>query len=209
MQHIPKTPEEYQAEMMRLYRNAHPLTEHLDEPDVPEQTNPTEETEKTEERELPISATLPEVVELESVPPTNPDTDYGFLKVITRTGNEAMPMPGVTVTVTSVEGAETRLHYTTTTNESGETDRIPLPAPTQENDETADRRPRYRNYDVSIYHPDYLRMESRGLPIFAGITSLQKFAMIPLPQFPQTAAQAIVYENTEPRFPEATGSTTK
>ena len=148
-----------------------------------------------ETEEVPPPQTLP----LESIPPLTSKTSYGFLKVITRTASEAMPMPNVTVTVSAIVDGESRLFYTTTTNESGETERIPLPAPVQKSEQQPNEIPLFQSYDVSIHYPGYFRMESRSVPIFAGITSLQKFAMIPLPQFSDATTQTIIYENTEPK----------
>lgn len=282
MQQKPKTAAEYQAEMMQLYRRAHPAPEPTAEsssaptesavtvapttptnpfppaPDLPPASDnaaapepsatlpenlppeiaetPIETTselpstsdtaplpdlfpenlppeitgepdETTSESSLTSDTASPSelptpVVELEPVPTTHPNTAYGFLKVITRTGSEAMPLPNVTVTVTAMEGANSRLYFSGVTNESGETDHIPLPAPELIPDASPTNRQLYQNYDVVVYHPDYFRMESRGLPIFPGITSLQKFAMIPLPQRPGDNPPTVVYENTEPRFPD-------
>lgn len=266
MQQTPKTAAEYQAEMMQLYRRAHPetevpptpaaeppapeirtvsetsmppvapevppepvpepipepqpmpeipepqsepLPEPMAEQQLPEEPQPLPESEeplitgtgevldfpqlKTEE--VPPPQTLP----LEPIPPLTPKTSYGFLKVITRTASEAMPMPNVTVTVSAIVDGESRLFYTTTTNESGETERIPLPAPVQKLEQQPNEIPLFQSYDVSIHYPGYFRMESRSVPIFAGITSLQKFAMIPLPQFSDATTQTIIYENTEPK----------
>ncbi len=193
MQQTPKTAAEYQAEMMQLYRRAHPETEvpptpaaeppapeihavpeismppvapevppepapepipepqsvpELPEPQseplpesmaeqqLPEEPQPLPESEEPlitgtgevldfpqlETEEVPPPQTLP----LESIPPLTSKTSYGFLKVITRTASEAMPMPNVTVTVSAIVDGESRLFYTTTTNESGETERIPF-----------------------------------------------------------------------------------
>lgn len=282
MQQKPKTAAEYQAEMMQLYRRAHPAQETIAEstpmpteadiaaapatptsplqpiPNLPptSETLPVPESESstvfpenlppalTETPEEPTpepmpsdiatppepstaptdTATTPEtpsvsptptepfpsikpeeqtpVVELEPVPRIAPNTAYGFLKVITRTGSEALPLPNVTVTVTAMEGANTRLYFSGITNESGETDHIPLPAPELNPNASPTNRQLYQSYDVTVYHPDYFRMESRGLPIFPGITSLQKFAMIPLPQRSGENPPTVVYENTEPRFPD-------
>lgn len=266
MQQTPKTAAEYQAEMMQLYRRAHPetevpptlaaeppapeihavpeismppvapevppepvpepvsepqpmpempepQTEPLPEPmaeqQLPEEPQPLPESEEPlitgtgevldfpqlETEEVPPPQTLP----LEPIPPLTPKTSYGFLKVITRTASEAMPMPNVTVTVSAIVDGESRLFYTTTTNESGETERIPLPAPVQKSEQQPNEIPLFQSYDVSIHYPGYFRMESRSVPIFAGITSLQKFAMIPLPQFSDATTQTIIYENTEPK----------
>lgn len=297
MQQKPKTAAEYQAEMMQLYRRAHPVQETIAEssptptgtnvaaapttptatlqtvPDLPPacdtttvpapespimvpDTMPPERTETPDETTSEASTTVPEaippeqtetetpeepmleppipsmnpatpapeippaspvptetfpsllpeeqtpVMELEPVPTIRPNTAYGFLKVITRTGSEAMPLPNVTVTVTAMDGANSRLYFSGVTNESGETDHIPLPAPELMPDASSTNRQLYQNYDVVVYHPDYFRMESRGLPIFPGITSLQKFAMIPLPQRPGNNPPTVVYENTEPKYPD-------
>jgi hypothetical protein len=43
-------------------------------------------------------------------------------------------------------------------------------------------------------------MESDQIPIFAGITSLQPFAMFPLPYGVGDTQPAIIYRNTEPMF---------
>ena len=166
MQQTPKTAAEYQAEMMQLYRRAHPetevpptpaaeppapeihavpeismppvapevppepvpepvsepqpmpepQTEPLPEPmaeqQLPEEPQPLPESEEPlitgtgevldfpqlETEEVPPPQTLP----LEPIPPLTSKTSYGFLKVITRTASEAMPMPNVTVTVSAI-----------------------------------------------------------------------------------------------------------
>lgn len=266
MQQTPKTAAEYQAEMMQLYRRAHPETEvpptPAAEPPAPEirtvpetsmppvapevppepvpepipepqpmpempepQTEPLpepmaeqqlpEEPQPLPESEEPLitgtgevldfpqleteTVPPPQTLPLESIPPQTSKTSYGFLKVITRTASEAMPMPNVTVTVSTFIAGEPHLFYTTVTNESGETERIPLPAPVQHTESQANVVPLFQNYDVSIDRAGYFRMESRDVPIFSGITSLQKFAMIPLPQFSDAVTQTIVYENKEPK----------
>lgn len=114
-----------------------------------------------ETEEVPPPQTLP----LEPIPPLTSKTSYGFLKVITRTASEAMPMPNVTVTVSAIVDGESRLFYTTTTNESGETERIPLPAPVQKSEQQPNEIPLFQSYDVSIHYPGYFRMESRSVPI--------------------------------------------
>jgi len=50
--------------------------------------------------------------------------------------------------------------------------------------------------------PTIFAWKAVDFPIFPGITSLQKFAMIPLPQRPGENPPTVVYENTEPRFPD-------
>lgn len=176
MQQTPKTAAEYQAEMMQLYRRAHPETEvpiapaaELPAPEIrtvpetsmppvapevppepvpepvpesqpmPEMPEPQaepvpepmaeqpllEEPQPLPESEEPLITGTGEVLDfpqlktekvpppqtlpLEPIPPLTPKTSYGFLKVITRTASEAMPMPNVTVTVSAIVDGESRL----------------------------------------------------------------------------------------------------
>ena len=124
----------------------------------------------------------------------------GWLKIITRTGNEATPLENVAVTVTSHDDTDTILNYTTITDSSGETERIELSAPplTESLGRTGDTP--YSVYDVNIFLSGYYRQESRNVPIFPGVTSIQKFSMIPLPKYSNEFNKTIVYENDEPRF---------
>lgn len=125
---------------------------------------------------------------------------FGWIKIITRTGNDATPLENVAVTVTSHNGADTVLNYTTITDSSGETERIKLPAPPLTESLGRTGATPYSIYDVNVFLPGYYRQESRNVPIFPGVTSLQKFAMIPLPKYSNEFNKTIVYENDEPKF---------
>lgn len=185
-----------------------PLPEFKPEPEPTEQQELPAENAEEIPQELPLPELFPnqeitaepmamdavelsqEVAFLPEESSAEEEVPNGYLKVITRTGNDALPMAGVMVSVTEQVGMDTILRYMGKTNESGETERISLPAAaTPEKDAV----PYFRQYDVSVYREGYFRIESRGLPIFSGITSLQKFSMIPLPQDLPETTQTIVY----------------
>lgn len=88
--------------------------------ELPEQAAPMEQI-RTLPRDLPPG--------MPDVPPAVPSTANGWLKVIVRTGNNAMPLAGVTIMISSHDTGTMRLEQVAITNESGETERIPLPAP--------------------------------------------------------------------------------
>lgn len=129
------------------------------------------------------------------------ERSIGWIQVITRTANNALPLPGVTVLITNGSGRNMRLEYTAITNASGETEKIPLPAPplafSLDSDETAIP---YSTYDVSVYADGYYRQISEKVPVFPGTTSRQIFSMIPLPSDLLEPPQPIIYQNTEPNL---------
>lgn len=96
-------------------------------------------------------------------------------------------------------GKQMHLIHVTITDESGETEKIALPAPEvpQSLDKDATQPP-FSAYDVSIYAADYYRQVSEQVPVFTGITSRQVFSMIPLVSDLQVPPKPIVFQNSEP-----------
>ena len=167
-----------------------PLPVEPEEP--PEQAAPMEQI-RTLPRDLPPG--------MPDVPPAVPSTANGWLKVIVRTGNNAMPLAGVTIMISSHDTGTMRLEQVAITNESGETERIPLPAPELAESFTLGGVPTYSIYTVSAYAPGYFRQESTDVPIFPGITSLQQFNLIPMPLYADGESDtAPPYSNQEPQF---------
>ncbi len=158
----------------------------------PEQAAPMEQI-RTLPRDLPPG--------MPDVPPAVPSTANGWLKVIVRTGNNAMPLAGVTIMISSHDTGTMRLEQVAITNESGETERIPLPAPELAESFTLGGVPTYSIYTVSAYAPGYFRQESTDVPVFPGITSLQQFNLIPMPLYADGESDtAPPYSNQEPQF---------
>lgn len=112
-----------------------------------------------------------------------PDTSgRGSLRIIARTGDNAWPVPGATVTVTDEE-AGTELRATLTTDESGRTEAITLPAPAKSSSLSPGADRPYAIYRVYIEAAGYYPNENRRVPVFDGILSLQPAEMIPLSRF--------------------------
>ena len=107
------------------------------------------------------------------------------------------------MSVLVTNGTEQQLHlrHAAVTNESGETGKIPLPVPAASPSLNCDetRKP-YSTYDVSVYADGYYQQISEAVPVFAGTTSRQIFAMIPLPSYLQESPEPIVYQNNEPNL---------
>lgn len=106
----------------------------------------------------------------------------GYLEVTARTGEEALPVEGALIIVTSTDENGERLEYTAITDRSGSARIFDLPASNPANTESPGHTDRYYLYDVSISKPGYFDMTSRGIPLFGGVTSRQDFKMVPLPE---------------------------
>lgn len=239
-----KTPEEYQAELMRLYQSSHhevpiaaaaqptaspqakqsinqPEEQLVETPPQPVQKPPQEPEEipspeikaepqtisPSEPEPLPKEALppLPEQIApiLETIePPAEDMKSIGWIQVMTRSAKNAMAIPGVSVLITNSQDSTAKsIQYALVTDESGETEPVPLPAPdialSLSSNET--QQP-YSTFDVSVSAPGYFRLISKAVPVFAGTTSRQIFSMIPLPIYPMDEPGVITYENTEPKF---------
>ena len=168
------------------------------EPEPPAQRKVPPENESA----FPFSVHLPDTELQSDFPPaaasvpTPEETSYGWLKVTTRTADDALPLEGVSVLVLREDGKETQLLYSMLTDQSGETPRIQLPAPPI----NGERMQPYSTYTIRAFLPGYSRMESQAVPIFSGITTLQPFAMLPLPVGAGDDQPTIIYQNTEPKF---------
>lgn len=106
---------------------------------------------------------------------------YGYLEVRTFEAKEALPVPGVKVTVYKKNNGKPENIGTYMTNEDGKTQLIKLE--TREKDLSlapSDIKP-YVGYDVKTELPGYYTKYFVDLPIFPGSTSLQKVPMVPSP----------------------------
>lgn len=119
----------------------------------------------------------------------------GYLKVMVTAADNALPIEGATVTVTNITGGNTTLINKQTTNSSGETERIELPAPPKELSLTPGNSNTYAKYNVRVDFPGYYTIENVDVPVFDGQVSMQPTQMIPLPLSEQSGKKITVYED--------------
>ena len=127
-----KTPEEYQAELLRLYHTAQasaPAPAPVPEPEEappqepqPEPTPPEPEPAPPMPEPLPTETVPPPKLEVEETPQEQPA--IGWIQVITRSAGNALALAGVSVLVTNDTEEQVHLEHTAVTNESGETGKI-------------------------------------------------------------------------------------
>ncbi|MBR0483627.1 MAG: hypothetical protein IJJ69_02480 [Oscillospiraceae bacterium] len=182
-----------------------PVTEEFTEPELPEPV-----TEEFTESELPEPAeedfsepVLPEYIQPET--PSLPsewqaqedyekrNTSEGSIYVVASAADNAYPVSGARVTIYTRIGDRVQLNYLLTTDESGVTPTVTLPAPPASLSQEPDNPSPYATCDIKIYASGYFREEARDVPIFAGITSRQEFQMIPLPLAVDEDTETIVF----------------
>lgn len=149
---------------------------------------------------LSMEAPLPRPMPMDLPPETDasagtPMEETGTLRINVRTAEGAAPIADAIVTVTEDRGGDRALIALRSTNDSGAVT-LTLPAPANE--------PNSRNvanakYAVEVFAPGYLREESVDLPIFADITSVQTFTLVPLP-LTSGDTDGQTYYNVEPKF---------
>jgi hypothetical protein len=111
------------------------------------------------------------------------ERNTGGLTVSVFTAGGALPLEGATVTVTDTEGNILR---TATTDRSGRTPRFVLPSVRAEEALTPNPSVRpYSIYGIRITKDGYYTHENSGVPVFAGITSVQPAELIPFSLYGQ------------------------
>ena len=104
----------------------------------------------------------------------------GSLRFRTYTARGALPVSGARVVVFKNIGGKKHVFYSLTTDSSGLTQVMSLPAPPKELSETPDSSVQpYALYDAEITAAGYNNVLIRDLPVFEGVLSLQKVAMVP------------------------------
>lgn len=105
----------------------------------------------------------------------------GYLIVSVSTAQDAIPIEGALVTVSSTdESGASELHYTLTTDRSGMTDRLALPAPPRASSLSPGMPDPYAVYNVRVDHPLYQPRGSTNLSIFEGVIADLPVYLVPL-----------------------------
>ncbi len=107
----------------------------------------------------------------------------GYLIVNVSTARGAIPLSDATVTVYYEEADNTGVYRVLTTNMSGKTEKIALPAPARALSESPGNEHPYATYTVTTEKDGYYTVTGTAVPIFDGITSIQPVEMLPLSEY--------------------------
>ena len=107
----------------------------------------------------------------------NPQT--GALRVQAFIGAQGLPVQGALVTVSAVFKDGERVLYAVKTNSDGIADNLILPAPDREASQIPGSQNPFAEYNVSVSHPEYRTALNTGVPVFAGVKSIQPVVFLP------------------------------
>ncbi|MBQ2732604.1 MAG: hypothetical protein IJF74_00455 [Clostridia bacterium] len=107
----------------------------------------------------------------------NPQT--GALRVQAYIGAQGFPVAGALVTVSAPFLDGERVLYAVKTDADGIADNLILPAPEREASQIPGSQNPFAEYNVSVSHPDYRTAVFSGVPVFAGVKSIQPVVFLP------------------------------
>ena len=125
----------------------------------------------------------------------------GFILVNVRTGDDSEPVANASVKVTAIVGGERMILASGVTDESGAAPRFEVAVPDISFSQSPDSSVRpYSLYDISVTASGFFNSRSVDVPVFAGITSVQTFSMIPVPLYMKANEETVTYFNQEPNL---------
>ncbi len=147
----------------------------------PDYSNPAELSPEQEGTE-PLYPLTPENEQSEFAPQTQaPLTDTGYIYFFVTSANQTFPIPDAVVTVSRREKGQEIFHQTVTTNASGITPKIALPAPDRKLTEAPSNVIPYETYTAKISKDGYYDITNIGLQIYGDQSAYAPVTMIPLP----------------------------
>lgn len=113
----------------------------------------------------------------------NNDTEKGYLKISVTEVGGTIPIKGALVVITEYgddDGESVNVLYSLTTDESGYTPTLALDAPVKSESMMPGAYQPYALYNINVVFDRYYPVESVGVPVFAGVTSIQPINLLPL-----------------------------
>ena len=107
--------------------------------------------------------------------------DTGYLRIFATTEGEVYPIKVARIEISST-GEPNRILEVLTTNESGNSETIPLDAPPLEYSMSPSDNQPYSEYNIKITAPNYEEQIITGVQILSGETGVQNVQMIPSPE---------------------------
>ena len=121
---------------------------------------------------------------------------FGTLIFQVTGGQGAFPVAGATVTISKPLDERLGISVDVTTDESGKTPPLSLPAPSKELSQKPNNGIVYATYQAEISAPNHVTTKIRDLPVFDGITTIQPVNLSP--DFGQNTPEPEEIEDKEP-----------
>ncbi|MFZ2537463.1 MAG: hypothetical protein WAX04_00990 [Oscillospiraceae bacterium] len=185
----------YIDEMIRYQKRSNNPKPLVDEPVIPAIVS-SFQTQQVVAPVAPSTALVQAPQEsYESYKKANPET--GYLKVKTFTARRAFPVKNAVVEVSKNFPSGRYLISQLVTNQDGITDVIELPTPSKQLSEVPGTPNPFTTVDIKIKHKEFVEMNFFDVPVFQGITSIQKADLLPLAAAPDGTSSVDIAQ-TEP-----------
>lgn len=112
-------------------------------------------------------------------------SETGYIRVKLASSNQAMPVKGASIIISKAFDSQNHILHRETSDQSGLTPNLPLPAPSTASSTTpnGDGTARFASYDMLVTRDGYVPVIYRSIPVFSGVVTVQPVQMVP-----QTAA---------------------
>lgn len=127
---------------------------------------------------FPKAPLEPEYADMDEFLRLNPM--QGTVRFRTYTARNALPVPGARIVLFKTIGGSRHIFYDVVTDISGQTATLELPAPSSQLSQSPNAKMQpYALYDADITAKGYIPVSVRSLPVFEGIVSVQRAALVP------------------------------
>lgn len=124
------------------------------------------------------------------------NTGNGTMLFRVYTAQEALPVEGAKCVISKRVGGERRELYSLLTDSSGQTRAENLPAPSKELSQSYSNSIQpFALYDATVSRNDYAVVELKDIPVFDGVQSIQRVAMVPVPPNIRASEEITEVEN--------------
>lgn len=116
----------------------------------------------------------------------------GYIELRAYASNAQIPLPDTAIAITSTDGTAIALRVT---DRSGKI--LPVPIPVPERSESLSPDPEevpYSLVNIYAYKEGYEQVEAENVQVFAGTTTVQDLAMVPLSELPEQWSQSVIFD---------------
>lgn len=118
----------------------------------------------------------------------NEYAETGYIRVRVSSSRQAMPIKNAAIIISKDYNNEKHILYRETSDESGLTPNLSLPAPDNQSSISpgGNGSPRFATYDMLVMREGYVPVIYRSIPVFSGVVTVQPVQMVPQSDNPNT-----------------------
>lgn len=116
----------------------------------------------------------------------------GYIQVRAYASNAQIPLPDTAIVVSAADGTAIAMRLT---DRSGQITPIAIPVPDKAESQSPDPdEAPFTTVTLMAHHQGYEQIEAEHLQVFAGTTTIQNLAMVPLAEVPGDWNQTVLFD---------------